>query len=108
MMNAQTGEVKAIAGGFDYQQSKFNRATQAFLQPGSSFKPFIYLGAIDILGFTPSTLVPDEPISFPTAEGIWSPQNFDEKFLGPITLRTALQKSRNVVSVYLLNRIGNR
>lgn len=106
VMSVQTGEVKSIIGGFDFKQSKFNRATQAFLQPGSSFKPFIYLEAIDVLGYTPSTMVPDEPISFPTAEGVWSPQNFDEKFLGPITLRTALQKSRNVVSVFLLNRIG--
>ncbi len=106
IMNVQTGEVKTIQGGFDYQNSKFNRATQAYLQPGSSFKPFIYLSAIDILGLTPSSLVPDAPISFPTATGVWSPQNYDEKFLGPITLRTALQKSRNVVSVYLLNRVG--
>lgn len=106
VMSVQTGEVKSIIGGFDFKESKFNRGTQAFLQPGSSFKPFIYLEAIDVLGLSPSSLVPDSPISFPTAQGVWSPQNFDEKFLGPITLRTALQKSRNVVSVYLLHKIG--
>lgn len=105
-MSVQTGEVKSIIGGFDFKDSKFNRATQAFLQPGSSFKPFIYLQAVDVLGLNPSSIVPDSPISFPTPQGIWSPQNFDEKFLGPITLRVALQKSRNVVSVYLLNKIG--
>ena len=102
-----TGEVKAIVGGYDYRESVFNRATQGFLQPGSSFKPFIYAGAIDHLHLTPSSIVPDSPISLVAGGGkIWSPQNFDHKYLGPITLRTALQRSRNVVSVYLLNKIG--
>jgi penicillin-binding protein 1A len=105
-MSALSGEVKALVGGYDYHLSKFNRATQANLQPGSSFKPFIYLTAIQNLNYTASTLVPDEPISFNTPEGVWSPQNFDEKFLGPITLRSALQKSRNVVSVYMINKLG--
>jgi penicillin-binding protein 1A len=102
-----TGEVKAIVGGYDYRESVFNRATQGELQPGSSFKPFIYVAAIDQLHLTPSSLVPDSPISLVAGGGkIWSPQNFDHKYLGPITLRTALQRSRNVVSVYLLNKIG--
>jgi penicillin-binding protein 1A len=102
-----TGEVKAIVGGYDYRESVFNRATQGELQPGSSFKPFIYVAAIDQLRLTPSSLVPDSPISLVAGGGkIWSPQNFDHKYLGPITLRTALQRSRNVVSVYLLNKIG--
>ena len=105
--NALTGEVKIIIGGYDYEKSQFNRATQGLRQPGSSFKPFIYLAAVDDLGFTPSTIVPDEPISLVAGNGqMWSPQNFDEKYLGPITLRTALQRSRNVVSVYLLNKMG--
>jgi len=105
--NILTGEVKAIVGGYDYRESVFNRATQGELQPGSSFKPFIYVAAVDQLHYTPSTLVPDSPISLVAGNGkVWAPQNFDHKFLGPITLRTALQKSRNVVSVALLNRMG--
>jgi penicillin-binding protein 1A len=106
VMHSATGEVKSIVGGYDYKLSRFNRATQGDLQPGSSFKPLIYLSAIEELKLTPSTLVPDEPISYETLDGIWAPQNFDKKFLGPITLRVALQKSRNVVSVYLVERIG--
>jgi penicillin-binding protein 1A len=106
VLHSATGEVKSIIGGYDYKESKFNRATQADLQPGSSFKPLIYLSALEELQLTPSTLVPDEPISYQTLDGIWAPQNFDKKFLGPITLRVALQKSRNVVSVFLLERIG--
>ena len=105
--NALTGEVRAIVGGYDYRESVFNRATQGELQPGSSFKPFIYVAALDALHLTPSSMVPDSPISLVAGGGkLWSPQNFDHKFLGPITLRTALQRSRNVVSVYLLNRMG--
>ncbi len=106
VMNSATGEVVSIIGGYDYKLSKFNRATQGDLQPGSAFKPLIYLSALEELRMTPSTLVPDEPISYQTLDGVWAPQNFDKKFLGPITLRVALQKSRNVVSVYLLERIG--
>lgn len=106
VMHAATGEVISIIGGFDFKNSKFNRATQASLQPGSSFKPLIYLAAIEELRLTPSSLVPDSPISFPTADGVWAPRNFDEKFLGPITMRVALQKSRNVVSVFLVQKIG--
>ena len=107
--NALTGEVKVIVGGYDFQRSSFNRATQGKLQPGSAFKPMIYLAALEDLAYTPSTIVPDSPISLPAGDGtIWSPQNYDRKFYGPITLRTALQLSRNVVSVYLLERLGVR
>ena len=107
LSNALTGEVRAIIGGYDYKKSIFNRATQGLLQPGSAFKPFIYLAAIEHLNLAPNSIVPDEPISMIAGDGkIWAPQNFDEKFLGPITLRTALQRSRNVVSVYLLRRVG--
>lgn len=105
--NALTGEVKAIIGGYDYEVSVFNRATQALLQPGSAFKPIIYLAAVEKLKYTPATIVPDSPISMPDGTGnVWSPQNYDRKYLGPITLRTALQKSRNVVSVHLLRKTG--
>ena len=107
VLNALNGEVKAVIGGYDYQLSIFNRATQGLLQPGSSFKPIIYLSAVEQLNYTPSTIVPDSPISFPAGDGsIWSPKNFDGKYLGPITLRSALERSRNVVSVYLIDRIG--
>ncbi|MCC6221129.1 MAG: PBP1A family penicillin-binding protein [Deltaproteobacteria bacterium] len=105
--NALTGEVKVIVGGYDFSRSQFNRATQALRQPGSAFKPVIYLAAVSRLNYTPATLVPDSPISLMGGNGqIWSPSNYDRKFLGPITLRTALQRSRNVVSVYLLRKVG--
>lgn len=107
VQNTLTGEVKALIGGYDFKQSVFNRATQGKLQPGSSFKPFIYLAAVEELNYTPSTIVPDSPISMIAGDGtLWAPQNYDRKFLGPITLRTALQRSRNVVSVYLLRKLG--
>ncbi|MCB0358111.1 MAG: PBP1A family penicillin-binding protein [Bdellovibrionales bacterium] len=105
--NALTGEIIALIGGYDFARSQFNRATQGLRQPGSSFKPFIYLSAIDFLGYTPASIVPDSPISMVDGTGkLWSPANYDRKYLGPITLRTALQRSRNVVSVYLLDKIG--
>ncbi|MBL7662481.1 PBP1A family penicillin-binding protein [bacterium] len=107
LINALTGEVKVIIGGYDYKRNQFNLATQGLRQPGSSFKPFVYYTAVDRLNYTPSTIVPDSPISLVAGNGqIWSPGNFDGEFLGPITLRTALQKSRNVVSVYLIRRTG--
>jgi penicillin-binding protein 1A len=106
-LNPLTGDVEVMVGGYDFQKSVFNRATQALLQPGSAFKPFVYLSAIDVLGLTPASLVPDTPISLVAGNGqIWEPQNYDRKYLGPITLRVALQRSRNVVSVHLLRRIG--
>ncbi len=106
-LNHLTGEVKAIVGGYDYDRSVFNRATQGLRQPGSSFKPFVYLAALEHLGYTPTTIVPDSPISLVAGNGqLWTPGNFDGKFLGPITLRTALQRSRNVVSVYMIQKLG--
>ncbi len=105
--NALTGEIIAMIGGYDYTKSQFNRVTQAERQPGSSFKPFVYLASLESLKFTPSTIVPDSPISLVAGDGkLWTPGNFDGKFLGPITLRTALQRSRNVVSVYLIQKLG--
>ena len=105
-----TGEIKMMVGGYSYggvKRDVFNRVTQARRQPGSSFKPFVYLTALEKLGFSPTTIVHDEPISLEAGNGkIWSPGNFDGKFLGPITLRTALQKSRNLVSVELLQQAG--
>jgi len=107
LANALTGEIKTMVGGYDYKRSQFNRVVQARRQPGSSFKPFVYLSAVESLGYTPSTIVPDEPISLPAGNGeLWTPGNFDGKFLGPITMRTALQRSRNVVSVFLVEKMG--
>lgn len=106
-LNALTGEVATIIGGYDYNRSVFNRATQGRLQPGSAFKPIIYLTAVNNLNYTASSIVPDSPISLVAGNGkLWSPQNYDRKFLGPITMRTALQRSRNVVSVALIRKTG--
>ena len=102
-----TGEIRAMVGGYDFRRNQFNRVTQARRQPGSSFKPFVYLAALERLGYTPSTMVPDSPISLVAGDGkLWTPGNFDGEFLGPITLRTALQRSRNVVSVYMIQQLG--
>ena len=96
-------------GGFDFSRNKFNHVTQAWRQPGSSFKPFIYSAALE-KGFTPASVVDDAPISFPasfTGSGeAWEPHNFDGKYEGPMRLRTALTKSKNMVSIRVLNTIG--
>ncbi len=105
-MDARTGEIKAMVGGRDYKKSEFNRATQARRRPGSSFKPFVYTAAFD-KGMTPATVILDSPIIFnDSARGEWKPQNFEHKFFGPTTLRTALTFSRNVVTVKLLQELG--
>ena len=100
-----TGDVKAMVGGRDWEQSKFNRATQALRQVGSSFKPYIYTAAIDE-GMTPDDTVLDAPISFPSAQGVWAPHNYDGKFEGVITFRHALAESRNVPAVKVTERVG--
>jgi penicillin-binding protein 1A len=101
------GTILALVGGFDFQQSKFNRVTQAKRQAGSNFKPFIYSAALE-KGFTPASLINDAPIVFQdaTLEGTWRPENYSGKFFGPTRLRVALTKSRNLVSIRLLNTIG--
>jgi len=108
-LDPRDGAIKAMIGGYDFERSKFNRATQAKRQPGSAFKPFIYAAAFD-RGLTPSTVIDDSPISFHTRVGgqlvEWSPRNFDRKFRGPITLRRALENSINVVTVKLLQEVG--
>ncbi|CAM5519666.1 Penicillin-binding protein 1A OS=Stutzerimonas stutzeri OX=316 GN=CXK95_13835 PE=3 SV=1 [Stutzerimonas stutzeri] len=101
------GSIEALAGGFSFDQSKYNRAIQAKRQPGSSFKPFVYSAALDA-GYTAATLVNDSPIVF-VEEGmdrIWRPKNDNNTFLGPIRMREALYKSRNLVSIRLLQSIG--
>lgn len=101
-----SGEVVAMAGGYDYSKSQFNRVTQALRQPGSSFKPVVYLTAIDKFKYTPATIVSDAPRVFRVGDDVWTPGNYDGKFLGGITLRTALERSRNLVSADLVSRIG--
>jgi penicillin-binding protein 1A len=106
IIDPHSGDVAALIGGYNYQRSVFNRATQSHRQPGSTFKPIIYLAAIDGFGYTPSTIVQDSPQTFRVGDQLWSPGNFDQEFLGPITLRTALEKSRNLVSADIVSRIG--
>jgi penicillin-binding protein 1A len=98
----QTGYIKAMVGGKDFGESKFNRATQAYRQPGSAFKPFIYLTALDN-GFTPSNIIEDSPVTF---ENGWSPENYEKEFSGLVTLREAFEHSINVVGVKLLEQVG--
>ena len=104
-MDVNTGRVLAMQGGFSYQHSVFNRATQAQRQPGSSFKPFVYAAALDS-GFTPATIVVDAPIEVETGEGIWRPQNASREFYGPTPLRTGIERSRNLMTVRLAQEIG--
>jgi penicillin-binding protein 1A len=104
-MDQHTGFVKAMVGGYDFDRSHFNRATQAKRQPGSAFKPLVYAAALD-RSFTPSSVIVDEPISYIDNGRVWSPQNYEEKFFGPTSLRSALTHSRNVVTVKLAERIG--
>jgi penicillin-binding protein 1A len=107
VMDPWTGRVLALAGGFSFDQSQFNRATQALRQPGSSFKPFVYAAALDN-GYTPSTVVMDAPIEIDQGPGagIWKPENYSKKFYGPQTLRFGLEQSRNVMTVRLAQDVG--
>ncbi len=107
-LDPRTGVVKAMVGGFDYSKSKFNHVTQAWRQPGSSFKPFIYSGALE-KGFTPATVVNDAPLFFDagaTGSQPWEPKNYDGTFEGPMTLRRGLAKSKNMISIRVLRAIG--
>jgi penicillin-binding protein 1A len=107
-MNADTGAILSLVGGFDFRRNQFNHVTQALRQPGSSFKPFIYAAAIE-KGFTPSTMVNDAPLSIgsmETGSQAWAPKNYDGKYDGMMRLRTALAKSKNLVSVRIIRAIG--
>lgn len=106
-LDPEDGAVVSLTGGFDFYRSKFNRATQAQRQPGSSFKPFIYSAALEY-GYTPASIINDAPVVFddPGLEAVWRPENYSGKFFGPTRLRVALFKSRNLVSIRLLRRIG--
>ena len=104
-MDVNTGRVISMQGGFSYQSSVFNRATQAYRQPGSSFKPFVYAAALDS-GYTPATIVVDAPIEIDTPQGLWTPQNANNEFYGPTPIRTGLEQSRNLVTIRLAQEIG--
>ncbi len=104
-MDVNTGRVLAMQGGFSYQHSVFNRATQATRQPGSSFKPFVYASALDS-GFTPATIIVDAPIEIDTPQGVWRPHNASRKFYGPTPLRTGIERSRNLMTIRLAQEVG--
>lgn len=105
-MDPRTGRVHALVGGFSFSASEFNRATQAKRQPGSSFKPIVYSAALDN-GYTPASVVADAPIEVVNADGsVWKPQNYSAQFYGPQTLRTGIERSRNVMTVRLAEDIG--
>ncbi len=107
VMDPHTGRVLAMVGGFSYAESQFNRATQALRQPGSSFKPLVYAAALDN-GYTPSSVVMDAPIQIDLGPGMgsWQPENYGNDFLGPSTLRTGIELSRNVMTVRLAQDMG--
>ena len=106
-MDPYNGRVLALSGGFSFNQSEFNRATQAKRQPGSAFKPFVYAAALEN-GYSPSTLVLDAPLVL--AQGtdlkMWKPENYGKKFYGPSTLRMGLEKSRNLMTVRISQDLG--
>jgi penicillin-binding protein 1A len=103
----RTGQIKALIGGYSFERSKFDRAMQAYRQVGSAFKPIVYTAAID-RGYTPATILMDTPASFPGGAGspTYSPLNYDRKFEGPVTLRHALEESRNVPAVRVMDQVG--
>lgn len=107
VMDPYTGRVLAMVGGFSFKLSEFNRATQAKRQPGSAFKPFVYAAALEN-GFTPSTLILDAPFVIDQGEGLktWKPENYGKKFYGPSTLRTGIEKSRNLMTVRVAQKVG--
>ena len=107
-LDPQDGAIRALVGGFDFNRNKFNHVTQAWRQPGSAFKPFIYSAALE-KGFTPATVINDAPLVLEaeqTGGQRWEPKNYDGKFEGPMRLRTALAKSKNLVSIRILQAIG--
>ena len=107
-LDPRDGAIHALVGGFDFDKNKFNHVTQAWRQPGSSFKPFIYSAALE-KGFTPATVVNDAPLFFDagtTGGQAWEPKNYDGKYDGPMTLRTGLAKSKNMISIRVLQAVG--
>ncbi len=108
-IDPRTGAVRAMVGGFDYAKNKFNHVTQAWRQPGSAFKPFVYSAALE-KGFTPATVINDAPLFFDagsTGSQPWEPKNYDGKFDGPMTMRRGLERSKNMISIRILQSIGS-
>jgi len=104
-MDVNSGRVISMQGGFSYQDSVFNRATQARRQPGSSFKPFVYASALDS-GYSPATIVVDAPIEIDTPQGLWRPRNASREYYGPTPLRTGIERSRNLMTIRLAQEVG--
>ena len=107
-IDPKDGAIRALVGGFDFNRNKFNHVTQAWRQPGSSFKPFIYSASLE-KGYSPNSIIADEPIVIPasqTGTAAWEPHNYDGKYEGPMRMRTALAKSKNMVSIRILQSIG--
>ncbi|WP_312514362.1 penicillin-binding protein 1A [Massilia sp.] len=108
--DTESGAIRALVGGFDFNRNKFNHVTQAWRQPGSSFKPFIYSASLE-RGLSPATVINDAPISFDagqTGGQAWEPKNYDNKYDGPMTMRRGLMQSKNMISIRILNKIGAR
>jgi len=106
VIDNKTGQIKAMIGGWSFNRSKFNRAIQAFRQLGSTFKPIVYTAAID-RGYTPTSIINDVPVTYQAGNGqLYSPHNYDHKFLGPITLRYALEESRNIPAIKMMDTLG--
>ena len=106
--SAEDGAIRALVGGFDFNRNKFNHVTQAWRQPGSSFKPFIYSASLE-KGLSPGTVINDAPITFDasqTGSQAWEPKNYDNKYEGPMSMRKGLSKSKNMISIRILDRIG--
>jgi penicillin-binding protein 1A len=107
-LDPRNGSIRALVGGFDFDKNKFNHAAQAWRQPGSSFKPFIYSAALE-KGFTPATVINDAPLFFDagvTGGQPWEPKNYDGKYDGPMSMRTGLAKSKNMISIRILQAVG--
>jgi len=104
-LDVSTGAIRTLVGGRDFEESKFNRATQGRRQPGSAFKPYVYAAAMEN-GFHPATVVLDQPITLITPDGEWRPENYDRTFSGPMTIRSALARSNNLVAIQVFNRVG--
>ena len=107
-VSAEDGSIRSLIGGFDFNRNKFNHVTQAWRQPGSSFKPFIYSASLE-KGLSPGTIVNDAPITFDTSQTgslAWEPRNYDNKYEGPMTMRRGLSKSKNMISIRILEKIG--
>jgi penicillin-binding protein 1A len=105
-VDPRTQFIKALVGGVDYSKSKFNRATQAIRQPGSAFKPFVYYTAFATGKYTPNSIVQDTPVSYRVPGGIYSPKNYDSSFNGPMSIRKALEVSRNIPAIRIGSAVG--